>query len=64
VVAEIEEGSFAQQFVLQKGDVILAVNDKKIVTTRDMELAAGSRAYYWKITFSRGGQTVTTMIGG
>ena len=64
VVAEIEEGSFAQQFNLQKGDVILAVNDRKIATTRDMEQATGGRAYYWKITFSRGGQTVTTMIGG
>jgi Do/DeqQ family serine protease len=64
VVAEIEEGSFAQQFNLQKGDVILAVNDKKIATTRDMEQVTASRAYYWKITLSRGGQTVTTMIGG
>jgi Do/DeqQ family serine protease len=64
VVAEIEERSFAQQFNLQKGDVILAVNDKKIATTRDLEQATGSRAYYWKITFSRGGQTITTMIGG
>ncbi len=64
VVAEIEEGSFAQQFNLQKGDVILAVNDRKIATTRDMEQATGGRAYYWKITFSRGGQTITTMIGG
>ncbi len=64
VVAEIEEGSFAQQFNLQKGDVILAVNDRKIATTRDMEQATGGRAYYWKITLSRGGQTITTMIGG
>ncbi|ARN83459.1 serine protease [Methylocystis bryophila] len=64
VVAEIEEGSFAQQLSLQKGDLILAVNDKKIMTTRDMEQAAAGRAYYWKITLSRGGQTITTMIGG
>jgi S1-C subfamily serine protease len=64
VVAEIEEGSFAQQFNLQKGDVILAVNDKTIATTREMEQATGGRAYYWKITFSRGGQIITTMIGG
>ena len=64
MVAEIEEGSVAQQFNLQKGDVILAVNDKKIATTRDMEQATGGRAYYWKITLSRGGQTVTIMIGG
>jgi len=64
VVAEIEDGSLAQQFNLLKGDVILAVNDRKILTTRDMEQAVAGRAYYWKITLSRGGQTITTVIGG
>jgi Do/DeqQ family serine protease len=64
VVAEIDEGSLAQQLNLLKGDVILAVNDKKIATTRDLEQAAAARAYYWKITLSRGGQVITTVVGG
>ena len=64
VIAEIEDGSIAQQFNLQKGDVILAVNDKRILTTRDLEQATAARAYYWKITLSRGGQTISTVVGG
>jgi Do/DeqQ family serine protease len=64
VVTEIEEGSIAQQLNLQKGDVILAVNDKKVATTRDLEQIAGAKAYYWKITLARGGQVLTTVVGG
>ncbi len=65
VVADIEEGSVAQQFNLQKGDIVMAVNDKKIAATRDLEQIANSgRAYYWKITLARGGQVFTTVVGG
>jgi Do/DeqQ family serine protease len=64
VATDIEDGSVAQQFNLQKGDVILQVNNKKIATTRDMEEATGGRSYYWKITLQRGGQVVTTVVGG
>jgi Do/DeqQ family serine protease len=64
VVTEIEEGSLAQQLNLQRGDLVLEVNDKKIETTRDLERAASGRAYYWKITLARGGQVFTTVVGG
>lgn len=64
IVADVDDGSLAQQLNLQKGDVILAVNDKKITTTRDLEQATSGRAYYWKITLMRGGQTMTTVVGG
>ena len=64
VVAEIEDGSFAQQFNLQRGDIVIAINDRKIETTRDLESAFSSRAYYWKITLARGGQVFTTVVGG
>jgi len=64
VAEEIEEGSVAQQLNLQKGDVILQVNNKKIATTHDLEEATGGRSYYWKITLQRGGQVVTTVVGG
>ncbi len=64
VVAEVEDGSFAQQLNLQRGDVVLAVNDQKIGSTRDLAQIAASRAYYWKITLARGGQVFTTVVGG
>jgi Do/DeqQ family serine protease len=64
VVVEIEDGSPAAAVNFQKGDIILAVNDQKIKTTRDLERAVGSRSAYWKLTIARGGEVVTTMIGG
>jgi Do/DeqQ family serine protease len=64
VISAVEDDSPAQQLNLQRGDVILAVNDQKVDATRDLERLAASRAYYWKITLARGGQVVTTVVGG
>ena len=64
VVSEIEDGSFAQQLNLQRGDIIIEVNERKIGSTRDLERAASRRAYYWKITLARGGQIFTTVVDG
>jgi Do/DeqQ family serine protease len=64
VVTEIEEGSVAERLNLQKGDVILAINDEKVDSTRELERATGGRRYYWKITLARGGQVFTTVVGG
>lgn len=64
VVSEVEDGSYAQQLNLQRGDIVLVVNDRKISNTRDLEQATSGRAYYWKITLARGGQVFTTVVGG
>ncbi len=63
-VSEIEEGSRAAMVNFQKGDVILSINDHTIGTTRDLAMAARSRTDYWKLTIARGGEVITTMIGG
>lgn len=63
-VSDIEEGSRAAMVNFQKGDVILSINDHAIGTTRDLERAARSRTDYWKLTIGRGGEIITTMIGG
>jgi Do/DeqQ family serine protease len=63
-VSEIEEGSRAAMVNFQKGDVILSINDHAIGTTRDLEKAARLRTDYWKLTIARGGEIITTMIGG
>jgi S1-C subfamily serine protease len=48
----------------QKGDVILAVNGVKVRTTRDLLRAASGGHSYWKLTIERGGEVVTTVLGG
>ena len=64
IVAEVAEGSTAADVGLQKGDLILAVNDAKVETTRDLEKAAASRPRYWKLAIGRGGEVIQTVFGG
>jgi Do/DeqQ family serine protease len=64
VLTEIDEGSPAAMVNFQKGDVILSVNDQKITSTSELQRAASVRSYYWKLTIGRGGEVITTVIGG
>ena len=64
VVADVEDGSAAQSVGLQKGDLILAVNDTKIATTADLKRVSVTRPGYWKLSVGRGGQVLTTVVGG
>jgi Do/DeqQ family serine protease len=63
-ISDIEDGSRAAMVNFQKGDVILAINDNAIGTTRDLEKAARLPHDYWKLTIARGGEVITTVIGG
>jgi Do/DeqQ family serine protease len=64
VVSDVDDDSRAGALNLQKGDVVLAVNDTKITTTRDLEKATTGQRYYWKISIGRGNQIITTVVGG
>jgi S1-C subfamily serine protease len=64
VVIDIADGSNAQSLGLQKGDVIVSINDAKIARTKDMEQATSQRRLFWQITIGRGGQLFTTVING
>ena len=64
VVSEIEDGSVAASLGIQKGDVVIAVNDAKIERTSDLKRATERRKAFWKLTLSRGGQVFTTVING
>ena len=44
VVVDIADGTLAQQFGFQRGDIVLAVNGAKIAKTRDLEKAAKAGA--------------------
>ncbi len=64
VIVEVEDGSSAAAVNFQKGDVILSVNDGTIATTRDLETAVRASHRVWKLAIGRGGEVITTMIGG
>jgi len=58
----IEEASPAANVNFQKGDIILSVNDVKIITTRDLEKALAGKHYYWKLTLVRAGQVINSVL--
>jgi len=62
LLQSIEEASPAANVNLQKGDIILAVNDVKTATTRDLEKALAGKHYYWKLTLVRDGQVITSVL--
>ncbi|MCA3606598.1 MAG: serine protease, partial [Methylobacterium sp.] len=44
--------------------VLLAINGQRLSDTASLDRAAKSRTYLWRIVFNRGGQTLTTTLGG
>jgi S1-C subfamily serine protease len=64
VVTEIGGGTLAEQLGLQKGDVVVSVNNAKIAKTADLERIAKAGARVWRITIQRGGQQISAVFGG
>ena len=64
VVVDIVNGSPAQNFGFQKGDVVLSVNNQKIAKTRDLERATAQQSRVWRITIRRGGQQMSVVLSG
>ncbi|MBV8568281.1 MAG: DegQ family serine endoprotease [Methylobacteriaceae bacterium] len=64
VVSDVEEGSTAAEVGLQKGDVVVAVNDDRIDSSRDLAKVTSGHGNYWKLVIQRGNQVLTTVFGG
>src|SRR5215467_13308947 len=64
VVTDVENGSMAQSFGLQKGDVVLVVNSAKIDTTQDLLRAVSQPSRLWRLTIQRGGQQISAVFSG
>jgi Do/DeqQ family serine protease len=64
VVAAVTDNSTAARVGVQKGDVVVAVNGRKIATTHDLEKACAERAQLWDLTIQRGDQTIRSQLGG
>jgi Do/DeqQ family serine protease len=64
VVAAVTDNSTAAQVGVQKGDVVVAVNGRKIATTHDLEKACAERAQLWDLVIQRGDQTIRSQLGG
>jgi Do/DeqQ family serine protease len=64
VVTDIADDSTAATVGFQKGDVILAVNSKKISRTGDLDKVSHEQSRLWRITLVRSGQQINVTLGG
>jgi Do/DeqQ family serine protease len=64
VITDLAENATAAGVGFQKGDLILAVNNTKIVKTSDLEKATREQARLWRIVVVRGGQQINVTLGG
>jgi Do/DeqQ family serine protease len=64
VMTEIADGSAAANVGFQKGDIIQAVNNKRIAMTGDLDKVSREQARLWRITLLRGGQQINVTLGG
>jgi Do/DeqQ family serine protease len=64
VVLELTQGSIAHRLGFQRGDVVLAINDKRVATSKELERLTRSPAQVWEITILRGGRQVTAQFPG
>jgi len=64
VVTGLDDDSTAANVGFQKGDIIVAVNSKKIARTSDLDRVTREQARLWRITLLRGGQQINVTLGG
>ncbi|MGY3489692.1 Do/DeqQ family serine protease [Bradyrhizobium sp. USDA 4011] len=64
VVTELADDGTAASVGFQKGDIILAVNNEKIVRTSDLDKVSKAGSRIWRITLVRGGQQINVTLGG
>jgi Do/DeqQ family serine protease len=64
IILDIANGSAAQGLGFQPGDIVLAVNDRRITKTRELERATEKPSNLWRITIRRGGQNLSIELRG
>ncbi|ABD88957.1 DegQ family serine endoprotease [Rhodopseudomonas palustris] len=64
VVIDLADDATAAGVGFQKGDIIIAVNNKRIARTADLERIAAEPSRLWRITVVRGGQQINVTLGG
>ncbi len=63
-VVDVDDSMAAGVVGFQKGDVVLSLSGQKVGSTRDLARLCGQHPYLWKLSINRGGQVITSVIGG
>jgi Do/DeqQ family serine protease len=64
IVVDVADGSPAQNYGFQRGDLILSVNDTTIEKTQDLDRATRGGGRVWRVTILRGGQRISAVFSG
>jgi len=64
VITAVADGSTAQSVGFRPGDIVVSVNNQKIVRSADLERIANSGSRSWRITIRRGNQQISVMFSG
>ena len=62
VISNIARGSFAQRFGLRPNDILVALNDEDVASTRSLEAMLRQRDYGWKFEIERDGRRLTQVV--
>jgi Do/DeqQ family serine protease len=64
IVSEVEDGTPAQMVGLRRGDIVQEVNGEAVTHTKDIERLTRTPQRVWRLKVNRGGQILTTTLGG
>ena len=64
VILGVSEGSTAQSIGLQRGDIVLSVNNQKIEKTADLDRAVRAGGRLWRVIIDRGGEQISATFSG
>src|SRR5580692_10346569 len=64
VITAVADGSAAQSVGFQKGDIVVSVNNQKIVKSADLERVTNANSRQWRVTILRGGQQISVTFSG
>ncbi|MBN8995698.1 MAG: DegQ family serine endoprotease [Rhizobiales bacterium] len=64
IVSDVADGSLADQAGVARGDVILAINGRKVASTAEVSAATAGAARYWDLTVERNGRILRSRFRG
>jgi Do/DeqQ family serine protease len=64
VIVGVADGSTAQSIGLQRGDIVLSVNNQKIEKSADLDRITRAGSRLWRVIINRGGQQISATFSG
>jgi serine protease Do len=63
IVLKVDDGSVAESLGVQRGDIVLGVNNREVKTVEQLQNALAPSDKGWRITLARGGMAISISVG-